>query len=204
MRALKTIYCTGVSVALLLLATSTQSWAFGGVGGAVGSLGGESRGITSVTGRVLCAGCDLDDVQRSQPSLPGLYELHHRQGQVVMQLFRPGDASDANWWDSIVGLNHTISVRTPDYVFAQLMAEENMNRRVGIVGLLRPTRTYDVASVTFLESVRRPLSVAPAPVPAPTAAANTDDAVARAERAADRLEAASRKAEARFEEQLRK
>jgi len=121
-----------------------------------------------------------------------------------MQLLRPEDASDAAWWQAIVDLDHTISVRTPDYVFAQLMAEENLNRRVGIQGLLRPTRTYDVVNVRFLEDIRRPLSTAPAASRAEAAVVPADDAVARAERAADRLEAVAKNAEAQFEERLRK
>jgi hypothetical protein len=124
-----------------------------------------------------------------------------------MQLVRPQEASSAAWWEAVVGLTHEMAVRTPDYVFAQLMAEENLNRRVGIQGLLRPTRTYDVASVTFLEPVRRPISTGAAPSAADraeTAATEAEDAAARVERAAERLDAASRAAEERFEAQLRK
>lgn len=203
MKVFETLCRTGITTVILLLVTSTQSWAFTAFSGNSG-FGGESRGLTAVGGRVVCARCDLEDMQRSQPTLPGLYELQHRQGQIVMQLLRPEDASAAAWWEAIVGLDHTVSVRTPDRVFAQLMAEENLNRRVGIQGLLRPTRTYDVVNVRFLEDIRRPLSAAPATNRAEAAAVQAEGAVVRAERAAGRLEAAAKNAEAQFEERLRK
>jgi hypothetical protein len=93
-----------------------------------------------------------------------------------------------------------MTVRTPDYVFAHLMAEENLNRHVGIQGLLRPTGTYDVVSVTFLEDIRRPISKAPVASPSVRAQA----AEAAATRAAERVEAAGEAAAAQFESRLRK
>lgn len=203
MKVRRIIGPASASIVALLLATTTQTWAFG-IGGPVSGLGaplsGELRGITGVTGRVLCSGCDLNEVKNAQPHAIGLYELQHRQGQVVMQLVRPQEASAAAWWEAIVGLGHEVKVRTPDYVFAQLMAEENLNRRVGIQGLLRPTGTYDIASLAFLEDIRRPISAAPVPSP-PVRAQAADDA---ATRAANRLEAASEAAAAQFEARLKK
>ena len=209
MKVLQAIALTGVTAFSLMLAASTPLWAL--VAAPVSGLGipmsGESRGVTGVGGRVLCARCDLEDVRTSQPDLIGLYELQHRRGQVVMQLARPEDASAAAWWEAIVGLNHVMAVRTPDAVFAQLMDEENLNRRVGIQGLLRPTRTYDVANITFLEGKRPLLGAAPAPdaeTRAEEAARRAEAAASQVERSADRLEEASRVAEAEFEAQLRK
>jgi hypothetical protein len=210
MKVVRYLGYISISIVALLLATNTQTWAVA-VGGpasglGVAPLGGELRGITGISGRVICARCDLDQVQNSQPGLVGLYELQHRQGQVVMQIIRPQEASAAAWWEAIVGLTHEMAVRTPDSVFAQLMAEENLNRRVGIQGLLRPTRTYDVTSIIFLEPVRRPLSRATpsAADRAEAAASQAEDAATRVERAAERLDAASKAAEAQFESQLRK
>lgn len=206
MNVCKNLFRIGVSVATVLLVTSSQSWAFTPFGG-MGGFGGESRGLSGVGGRVLCARCDLAQVQALQPHMIGLYELQHRQGQVVMQLARPEDASDAAWWEAIVGMKHIMAVRTPDYVFAQLLAEENLNRRVGIQGMLRPTRTYDIVSVTYLEDIRGPISSTSdvnATNRAEVAATQAEDAASKAERAADRLEAASKTAEAECEERLRK
>jgi len=91
MRRLKNIDKISASVALLLLMSRTQLWALGGgvsgIGGA-GGIGSESRGLTSVGGRVLCARCDLEDIETSQVDVIGLYELQHRQGQIEMQMAR--------------------------------------------------------------------------------------------------------------------
>lgn len=82
-----------------------------------------------------------------------------------------------------------------------------MNGRVGIQGLLRPTRTYDIVRVTFFEDLRKPLSSVSnvnATNHAEAAAMRVEDAASKVERAAERLEAASKTAEAKFEERLRK
>lgn len=210
MNKLKQVGQISVSMSLLLLTAITPVWAVGigsGFGGAGGvGLGGESRGLTSVEGRVVCARCDLQEMRVSQPDLIGLYELQHQEGQIVMQLNRPEEASDAAWWEAIAGLNHIVAVRTSDEVFTQLMAEENLHRHVAIQGMLRPTRTYDVVDVAFLEDVQPPLRLGQTEASdrAEAAAAYAESAAERAEQTADRLAEEARNAEARFEAQLRK
>jgi len=87
------------------------------------------------------------------------------------------------------------------------MAEENLSSQVAIQGLLIPTRTYDVASVTFLEGIPQPLRTGQATEAtdhAEAAAPQAENTADRAERTAERLAAEARNAEARFEAQLRK
>jgi hypothetical protein len=147
MRRVREICWASVSIVAVVLATSTQIWALGGVGGggvggigSASSVGGEMQFRTAgVDGRVLCTRCSLADVQSAQPDLVGLYEFHHRQGQVVLQLAYSYDANDEAWWIDIVGPANILSARTPDHVFAQLMAEENLNRQGAIRGVLRTT-----------------------------------------------------------------
>lgn len=210
MNKLKKLGQISASVSLLMLTTGAPVGAvgigsgFGGAGGA--ALGGESRGLTSVDGRVVCARCDLQETRISQPDLVGLYELQHQEGQIVMQLNRPEEASGAAWWESIAGLNHIVAVRTPDEVFTQLMAEENLNRHVAIQGMLRPTRTYDVVNVAFLEEIPSPLRLGQTEAAdrAEAAAAHAENTAERAEQTANRLAAEARNAEEQFEAQLRK
>lgn len=208
MRSLVNRFATGLVAFVLLGGTSATSWALG-PGAPVGLSfgGGELRGLSGVGGRVLCASCTLREVRAARPEVVGLYELQHRQGQVVMQIDRPEDASNAAWWQSIVSMNHIMAVRTPDYLFAQLMAEENHNRRVALQGLLRPTRTYDIVAVRFLEGRPAPLrtgKAVDAADRAEAAATRAEGAATRTERAAERLDSAARNAESEFERRLRK
>ena len=210
MRRLRTTSYVSASVVAVVLATSTQIWAIGGVGGigSASSFGGEMQFRTAgVDGRVVCTRCRLAEVQIAQPDLIGLYELQHRQGQVVMQLVRSLDANDAAWWTDIAGPSNTLAVRTPDHVFAQLMAEENLNRQVAIRGLLRTNRTYDIASVTFLDEGRQPLRTGHAPTAADraeAAALRAERAATEAEGAANNLEETARTREAQFDHQVQK
>jgi hypothetical protein len=203
------------SVVAVVLATSSQIWAIGAVGGggfggigSASSFGGEMQFRTAgVDGRVVCTRCRLAEVRSAQPDLIGLYEFQHRQGQVVMQLVRSLDANDAAWWMDIAGPTNTLSVRTPDHVFAQLMAEENLNRQVAIRGLLRTNRTYDVVSVTFLDEGRQPLRTGQAPTAADraeAAARRAEKAATEAEGAANNSEATARTGEAQLDNQVQK
>ena len=42
--------------------------------------------MTLIKGNVLCAGCELEEVSKAQPGLRHLYQLTHKQGQVVLQV----------------------------------------------------------------------------------------------------------------------
>ena len=65
----------GIAAALLLTGLTTGAQALGAGGGGPPSLGGELRGMTQITGSVLCVGCSLNEVRAAQPELHRLYQL---------------------------------------------------------------------------------------------------------------------------------
>jgi hypothetical protein len=131
-------------VAALLLATTTGAWGQAGVGGGFGGFGGESRRVTQITGKVVCVGCTLEEVRKAQPDQHHLYQLTHRQGQVVLEV---SAVNDARTWASLTW-PHLLSVRAKDTLFQQLTAEENLFKEVELTGLLRNTRTFDLFDVS--------------------------------------------------------
>ena len=100
--------------------------------------------MTTIKGNVLCAGCTLDEVQKAQPSTHHLYQLTHKQGQVVMQV---KTVNGSEMWES--PLSPRFTVRSKESVFQQLTAEENLMKEVEITGILGNTGTLDIATVTI-------------------------------------------------------
>jgi hypothetical protein len=98
----------------------------------------------------------------------------------------------ATRWKSVAGLAHSVSVRTPSYLFRQLMEEENLMKQVQINGLLRTTNTYDVVSLNYLDSTPGPLALGQS---AQDAAQRAAAAAARAEAAAGRVEGIAERTE---------
>lgn len=70
-----------------------------------------------VTGYVVCAGCSLEEARAAQPSLSGLYQLTHDEGQVVLNVLSFYDPAEAARWQNIAGLTHQLQVRAEDQVF---------------------------------------------------------------------------------------
>ena len=135
---------TGMAAALLLagLTTGAQGFAPGGTS----SFGGESRGIMQLRGTVLCKACSLEEMRAAKPNERKLYQLSHTQGQVVMQIATVnGSAMFAP-----LAQPSRLQVRAKAEVFEKLSAEENMAKEVEITGMLRNTRTLDIATVTIL------------------------------------------------------
>lgn len=97
-------------------------------------------------GRVLCAACTLEDQQQLRP-IPKtrLYQLNHRQGQVVMEANPQTVALDFR----------RLWIRGGDEVFATLSAQENRFKEIVISGVFReylPTAgTLDLATVSVVE-----------------------------------------------------
>ncbi len=136
-----------LSIATLLMLGSLSTNARGiTVGGFTGPAGGESRSLLQLYGSVVCSACSLDEVTEVQ-GLTGkkFYELTHRKGQIVMDLKA---VSETRRWSTSLGPRR-FSVRAKDSVFEQLMAEENLFKAVEITGVLRNTRTLDLAAVTI-------------------------------------------------------
>jgi hypothetical protein len=134
-----------IGVAAALLLAGVTNGARGQVtGGGPSSFGGESRGMTVIRGQVVCVGCTLEEVQKTQPDLHHLYQLTHKQGQVVL---RARTINGFEMWAT--PLSPRLAVRSTDSVFQQLTAEENLTKEMEITALLRNTGTLDIATVTI-------------------------------------------------------
>jgi hypothetical protein len=98
-----------------------------------------------MTGTVLCAQCNFDDIRNAHPQKSHVYELIHTRGQVVMEV------TQLNHPNEMVDLDYPprLQVRALDDVFARLTAEENLRKEVEITGMLNNTRTLDIFDVTI-------------------------------------------------------
>jgi hypothetical protein len=134
-----------IGMAAALLLAGVTNGARGQVAsGGLSAFGGESRSMTILRGNVLCAGCNLDEVQKGQPNRHHLYQLTHKQGQVVMEV---KTVNGSEMWAS--PLSPRFWVRANDSVFQQLTAEENLTKEVEITAILRNSGTLDIATVTI-------------------------------------------------------
>ena len=137
----KTLKTTGVMILLLAgLSTGAQGFAPGGIG----SFGGETRGPIQLRGTVVCAQCTLDEVRKAQPHEHALYELTHRQGQVVLKVTW---VNNSQRW-RLFAWPPRLWVRAKDSIFQQLAAEENLMKEIEIIGLLNNPRTLDIFELT--------------------------------------------------------
>jgi hypothetical protein len=134
----------GTCAALMLLLIGLSTNVYGQVaGGGVSAFGGELRGATRFTGKVVCVGCTLEGVQSAHPDLHHLYQLTHNQERVVMGV---SQIDEPQLW-SYFAWPPQIRVRAKDELFQHLTAEQNLVKEVEITGLLRNTRTLDMFSV---------------------------------------------------------
>jgi hypothetical protein len=131
-----------MAATLLLAGITTGAQGFVPGGGASGF--GMGSGMAIIKGQVLCAGCNLEEVRKAQPDTHHLYQLTHKQGQVVMQV---RSVNGSAMWD--LPWPPRLAVRAKDEVFQQLSAEENLMKDVEITGILRHTRTLDIFAVTI-------------------------------------------------------
>ena len=147
MRTLSKTIRTGVATALMLATITTGAQGFGGGAPAgVGSVGGATRVEVQIKGTVVCEDCSLEEAREAQPRGSNLYQLTHKQGQLVMKV---------SWVNNSQGMRRLtwppqIWVRAEDSVFEKLSAEENLFKEVKITGLLSNTRTLDIFEVTIL------------------------------------------------------
>lgn len=144
MATFRTTLITGMAAVLLMAGITTHALGQGAPGG-VGSFGGESRGVLHMTGTVVCAGCSLEEAQQVQPQANKLYQLTHRQGQIVLEVRQ---VNNSQRWMSLVWPPR-IGVRGQDSLFAQLTAEENLFKEVELTGLLENSRTFDLFAVSI-------------------------------------------------------
>jgi hypothetical protein len=126
-----------------------------------GPFGGELRGMTRLTGKIVCANCSLEAI-RKDPAVQMQYQLYEFQNgkqQVVFRVVAVGDlahtgnqdASQAGYWQAVAGLNKRLSVRADESLWQTLTAQDNMQKQVELNCWLRSTRTLDIAEMTFLE-----------------------------------------------------
>lgn len=133
---------TGMAATLLL--AGIAAGAHGDVGGLGASFGPPGAGSIHIRGRVLCTSCSLEEVRQSQRYEPGLYQLSHKQGQLVMQIHW---VSNAARWQRVVWPPR-VWLRGEANLLQQLNAEANLFRALEIQGTLSNTRTLDITSLT--------------------------------------------------------
>ncbi len=131
MNALRTM--AGVAFAAILMTTGITA----------GVQGQMSTGLLHIKGKVLCAGCALDELRRTASAGRQLYQLTHEQGQVVVDI-RSVNGFPA--WHSFSWPGE-IRVRAQDELFHKLIAEENLFKEVEITGLLSTTKALDIFDV---------------------------------------------------------
>jgi hypothetical protein len=159
-RKLKRTLSLGVVVVVVsCVGFGASSVVFGHSEFGTGSFGGELRGATRVTGRVLCLACTVKDVQEASPEYGSdLYVFKNGTQQAVFQVTAVGkipsgeEASQLAHWIAITGLDKQINVRINDKLWQSLTAAENIRKEVELTGLLRSTRTFDVAVITLVDS----------------------------------------------------
>ncbi len=154
-RTIKKALSVGFAAALCLAGAYSVSALPGG-----GSIpfGGEWRGITRVTGKVICSPCSLKDMTNVPPEQQhGLYEFKYKGQPAVFAVTAIGDfnggrdPSQEAYWRSVTGLSRQVSVRVEDSLWQQLVAVNNMKKLLQLNCLLRSTGTLDIAEATFLE-----------------------------------------------------
>jgi hypothetical protein len=133
----------GMAVSLFL--AGLTAGAQGDIGAGGSSFGPGSAGPVQIRGTVLCAACSLEEVQQTQPHDPVLYQLSHKQGQVVMRI---NWVSDPTRWQRVIWPPR-LWVRGEDSVVQQLSAEANLFKEIEIQGILSNTRTLDLTSITL-------------------------------------------------------
>ena len=126
----------GLGIITVLLLGNVVTSVYGFVPGGGGSVvGGSGRSAMQIRGMLVCAQCNLDEVQATQPPRNHLYELTHKHGRVVIEVTQINDPQ----MPLTLGSPPRFSVRAPDRLFDQLTAEEHMFKEVEITGLLSNT-----------------------------------------------------------------
>jgi hypothetical protein len=133
---------TGMAAVVLLAGVTTFAWGFA-TGGGGSAFGIGRKGLTLIKGRVLCAGCSLEEMRQIQPNQYQLYQLVHDKGQLVMRVIAVNNAPTWRYftWPPV------FRVRAQDSLFQQLTTEENLLKEVEISGSFSATRALDIFAV---------------------------------------------------------
>ena len=126
---------------LLLSGVVSSALAFGPGGGGIGGIG--SRGMSLITGKVLCANCNLEQMRQAHPESRQLYQLNHAEGQIVVQV------SSVNGQESWrAPQSDELRVRSLAQVFRALTSKDNMMKDIEITSLLsKDGRNLDIFDV---------------------------------------------------------
>jgi hypothetical protein len=150
----------GISVLTLMLSGGFAVSALAQAGPGGGSPGlstspGGARGAVRVRGHVVCVQCTLDQAKALRPDAGDLYELRSDQAQFVMQLAAVHNSTSQNdnelygRWEEIAQPPQ-LAIRADHEVVEQLLAPANRTKEFELTGVLRPSRTFDIATVHVL------------------------------------------------------
>jgi hypothetical protein len=150
----------GVNLLVLAMLIGITTGAFGqGTGGGAPSSAASSagaKGLLKLRATVVCANCSLEEARAAHPSMTDIYELSHEKGKVVIQVSSVNEPTDegktgdvSNRWTSI-NQAPQISVRAEDNLFQKLVDKRNLSKEIEITGIIRTTRTLDIADITVL------------------------------------------------------
>ena len=108
--------------------------------------GRDARGGLHITGSVICAKCELNEIRSTQASAEQLYRFTHAHGSLVMRVRAVNDAPSWRYF----GWPSEISVRARDEGLpATHQPRENLFKDVEIEGALSTTRALDIFAVTI-------------------------------------------------------
>ncbi len=131
------------SLAATLLLTGLTTGAQGDIGDTGPAFGPSNTGPVHIRGTVVCVDCILEEVRKLHPGELTLYQLVHKQGQLVL---RVSWVSQANRWQRLAWPPR-LWVRGKEEVVQQLSAEANLFKDMEITALLSNTRTLDIIDV---------------------------------------------------------
>jgi hypothetical protein len=134
-----------VATALVLGGIGITALSYGFVGGVGSGFGGSVRTPLRIDGGVVCTGCSLEEVKRTQPKEHDLYQLSHKHGQLIFKVTSVNDRSRFN----ALAWPPRLWVRASEEALRKLSAEENLFKSISITGILSSTRTLDIAEVTI-------------------------------------------------------
>lgn len=143
MAILSKLMRTGAAAALLFAGLTTVAQAFSGVGGSATGVGGRNRFPLRLKGTVVCTSCSLDEARKAQPNAYHLYQLSHKNGQMVLEV---KTVNKSTRWGALTWPPR-LWLRAQDKVFQQLTIAENVAKDVEITGILSNSRTLDVFEV---------------------------------------------------------
>lgn len=137
----------GILLGFTFSVLHTVAW---GQGSQPPIISGQFRPLTQLRGAIVCVGCTAEEVRGVQSDTINLYTLKFDGGQLVMNVEWVSHQS-RQYLEDVAGLTDTLQIRAPQNILQELTAEEHLFKEVQITGLLRSTRTFDVASVEVRE-----------------------------------------------------